>query len=210
MKINFSVKIPDELYIDNFSSNKTMNLVYDGPDKHLVLINKETGDFVGTVNTPEDPYNKDFFEVLTVEASKNPEVAYYLLHRVDPIERGHVTETLPGNLTFEAISNPTIYDYFYIRYDVENKSWKMPLVTRLSRSPLNDMADRYRTYIEENASKATTNALKTLMNNYLTQLDDFEKTGIGSIPSWKLTEIKLDNVPKPPLELVSAFNVIPS
>jgi hypothetical protein len=40
-------------------------------------------------------------------------------------------------------------------------------------------------------------------------LDKFEKTGKGSIPSWKIIDAKISDVPMIPQELVAAINVLP-
>ena len=45
--------------------------------------------------------------------------------------------------------------------------------------------------------------------DYLATLDTFETTGKGSIPSWKIIDAKISDVPMVPQELVAAFNVFP-
>jgi hypothetical protein len=210
MKIDFTKKIPDELYIDNFSSNKTLNLTYEGDKTYYILVDKLSGDLSGYLEEPDVAYNKDVYELIIVNPKDDPDVAYYAEHRSDPYDRKFVTETLVDGSNYESISNPTLYDYYNLRYDFENKKWVFVLIIRNPKNMMHDLSDRYRAYVKENKDKAKTAADKKLVSDYIKQLDDFETTGKGAIPSWKLTEFSLSDVPKPSLELITLFNVLPA
>jgi hypothetical protein len=210
MEKTFNKSVPDELYIDSFAQNKTASYTYTGPETLNVIVDNILGG-VQQVLLPGETalINPDFQMQIAVDANTAPDVAYYITNTQTP-EREFETETLPGNKTYQKLINPTIRDYYNINYNIETGLWDWNLITRLKRTPLNDLADRYKEYIETNASKIEDNtALTTLANTYLAQLETFNTTGIGSIPSWKFIEISLADVPAPPSQLVVAFNVLP-
>lgn len=210
MEKTFNKPVPDELYIDSFAQNKTASYTYIGPETVEVLVDVFHGG-VQHVATPGEvySYNPELSKVVTVDASSATDVAYYLTNTATP-EREFETQTLPGGKTYEQITNPTIRDYYSINYNLDTNTWEFKVITREPRSVLNDLADRYIQYIETNKSKVATNTeLTALANTYLAQLNAFNTTGIGSIPSWKFIEISLADVPTPPSQLVVAFNVLP-
>lgn len=210
MEKTFNKSVPDELYIDSFAQNKTASYTYTGPETLSVLVDNILGG-VQQVLLPGETalINPDLQMQITVDANTATDVAYYITNTETP-EREFETETLPGDKTYQKLTNPTIRDYYNINYNIETGSWDWTLITKLARTPLNDLADRYKEYIETNVSKIENNtSLVTLADTYLAQLDAFNTTGIGSIPSWKFIEISLADVPVPPAQLVVAFNVLP-
>jgi|688.fasta_scaffold941190_2 hypothetical protein len=211
MEKTFSKSVPDELYIDSFAQNKTATYTYDGPETFNVLVEKLSGGVTHVYQPGEDhgSYNSEQYEVMTVDANTAPDVAKYLRDTAIP-ERVFETEQLPGNKTYQKITNPTLRDYYAINYNFDNSAWNWKVITVVARTQLNDLADRYKKYVEDNISKIEGNSqLIALANTYLGQLEDFNTTGIGSIPSWKFIEISLVDVPQPPSQLVVAFNVLP-
>lgn len=210
MEKTFNKPVPDELYIDSFAQSKTASYTYTGPETLNVIVDSILGG-VQHVLLPGETmlYNPELQTQITLDANTATDVAYYLTNTTTP-EREFETETLPGNNTYEKLTNPTIRDYYNINYNHETGTWNWKLITRLARTPLNDLADKYKQYIETNKSKIEGDTtLTTLANTYIAQLDAFNTTGVGSIPSWKFIEISLATVPAPPSQLVVAFNVLP-
>lgn len=211
MEKTFNKAVPDELYIDSFAQNKTISYVYNGPNTLQVIVDKELGgvQYVSTVPNEVIRFNPELQVKLTVDANTDTDVAYYLTNDATPA-REFETEQLPGNKTYQKVTNPTIRDYYTINYNFETSTWDWSLITRLARTTLNDLADKYKEYIQTNKAKVESNpTLTALVNTYLTQLEDFNTTGIGSIPSWKFIEVSLADVPAPPSQLIVAFNVLP-
>lgn len=211
MTIKFKKIISDELYIDKFSSNTSLSLEYDGPDTLFILVDKENGNLANLLQSEEDKYNPDFFELIKVDASKDPDVAFYLDSRNKPYEeRQHETVTLIDGSTYEKISNPELRDYYSISYDLEKREWVWKVITVNPRSVYNEMADLYREYINQNMEKLSSDpSLSKAATNYLNKLDAFEKTGAGSIESWKITTPNTKLVPLPPPAIVTAIEYTP-
>lgn len=210
MEKTFNKAVPDELYIDSFAQNKTTSYTYTGPETVKVIVDRIYGGVQHVLLPGElDTHNQELSTVITVDANTATDVAYFLTNPISGT-RQFETEDLPGDYTYQKLTNPTIRDYYQINYDFDTNMWNWKLITKLAKTPLNDLADKYTQYIEDNKSKVSGNTeLTALANNYLQQLEDFNTTGIGSIPSWKFIEISLADVPTPPSQLVVAFNVLP-
>lgn len=209
MLATFSKKIPDELYVDSFKNNNVMNLEYDGPSVLYILVDKSFGMVERVLETSEDRYNSDLSELITLEAAAYPDVAYLITNN-NIEERVFETETLVDGTTYEKIVNPSLNDFYRVKYDLNDKKWIWEVITVEPKSIRNITAERYKNYINENLDKVSSDTnLKKLATDYLVVLDNFEKTGKGSIPSWKIIDARISDVPMIPQELVAAINVLP-
>lgn len=208
MAITFTKQIPDELWIDSFAANNALELSYSGPATVSVLVDNMSGTFVDYDGVT--PYNEETRRVVIVDASAEPDVAYYIHNRSQPRpEHEFETENLPGGLTYDKITNPTIYDYYTLRYDVENSSWDWELILREPKTIIYYTAEKYKKYIEDNTDKFSTATLQKKATDYITTLTTLMTTGKGSIPQWKLIEFSASEVPIPPGELINAIGVLP-
>ena len=208
MPINFSKQVPDELFVDSFTSNNSLELSYSGPDVIKVLVNRQDGLVGGFVETNDDPHNGDMYMIVDIVAADEPAVAHFFDPTFVRPEIEFVTETQAGGLTFEAIANPTLRDYYEVEYDLETSEWVWKPIVKEKKSILNDTADKYRKYINDNIDTLT-GAVKTAATGYLTTLDNFETTGKGSIPTWKLVEFSPKDVPIPPANVITAIGFLP-
>jgi len=209
VSIEFTKKIPDSLNVNTFTSNASLTLTYNGPESSLFLIEKNYGYICNVLETMGDAYNQEDYLVVETRASDSPDVLYYYYTTEFP-EREYVTETLVDGTTHDEISNPTLKDYYRMFYDLENKVWIWDVITTEPRSIYNDMADRYREYVNQNLYKIESNAsLKEAATKYLQKLTDFETTGAGSIPSWKIITANTASVPVPSPLLMAAFENTP-
>lgn len=210
MEKTFNKPVPDELYIDSFAQNKTASYTYTGPKTLTVVVDSILGG-VQHVLSPGEVFmiNPDFQTKLEIDADIDTDVAYLLTNTTIP-DREFETENLPGGNTYQKITNPTLSDYYTVNYNFETSEWQWKLITKLARTQLNDLADKYIQYIETHKSKIADNtALTAIADKYVADLNAFNTTGIGSIPSWKFIEFSLADVPAPPSQLVVAFNVLP-
>lgn len=209
MSLTFTKKVPDELYIDSFKDNKSVTYEYDGPAKLLLLIEKQSGSISGVLNSEDDRFNPDFYELLVLDASVHTDVAYYVYHTDIP-ERVFESETLIDGTTYEKIANPTLRDFYQVIFNYDKNKWDWKVVTVNPKSIRNITAERYRNFVNDNIDTIASNtALMNVATDYLATLDDFEKTGKGSIPSWKIIEARISDVPTVPQDLVAAFNSFP-
>jgi len=209
VSVAFTKKIPDSIYVNVFTSNASLTLTYNGPESALLLVEKDHGHICNILETMEDAYNPDECIVVNTNSTDNPDVLYWYFETEIP-EREHVTETLVDGTTHDEIANPHLKDYCRPIYDLENKVWVWEVITRNPRSIYNDMADHFRLYVNQNLHKIEANtSLMAAATNYLQKLTDFETTGAGSIPSWKIAEANTACVPVPSPVLVAAFENTP-
>lgn len=123
----FTYQLPDEIYIDSFSQNKTINLKYEGPDLVQVLVNKTSG-IISGVNP--DNYNPDFFDLIDVSAEDNPEICYFLLNSSDNYEYEYVDEIMENGDVYKKVLNPTLQDCYELSFDLDKKIFNLNLITK--------------------------------------------------------------------------------
>lgn len=201
----FSKTIPDELYINSFALEKQVTITYDGPSAIRVIVDKEFGSIFNVILNDEEEihYNQDVFRVVEVIANENPDVAHYL----SITDHQHVfedEEQVDGSV-YQRITNPSLKDMYSINYNFETNEWVWTLITRNPKSILNIIADKYRAVIEDNEAVLSNDEdLNDIVTAYLEELDEFETTGAGSIPSWKMIEPNTSLVPPLPYEVYTA------
>jgi hypothetical protein len=209
MAIKFTKNIPDELYVDSFSKKLKKSYTYEGPESLKVLVDKQSGFTFNLVESDEDKFNPDFVDVVTVDATKNTDVAEYLYNTVVP-ERQFEDEIQVDGSVYKNITNPILRDYYNLRYDFETSSWVWIPITRNPASILTELAEKNKNFVTLNLDTVKDNVeLTKVANDYIKLLDDFMTTGKGSIPSWKMDEFLLSSVPMIPQELIVAFNQLP-
>lgn len=209
MAIKFTKKIPDELYMDSFSKNLKKSYTYEGPETFKVLVDKESGSPTHILESDEDKFNPDAYTPITVDATKDTDVAEYLYNTAIP-ERQFEDETLVDGSVYKKITNPVLRDFYTIRYDFETSSWVWTSIVRNPVSILKELAERNKSFVELNLEIIKDDVASTkIATDYIKTLDDFMTTGKGSIPSWKLDEFPLSSVPMIPQELIVAFNQLP-
>lgn len=209
MAIKFTKNVPDELYVDSFSKKLKKSYTYDGPESLKVLVDKQSGFPSNLIESEEDKFNPDFVDVITVDAAKDTDVAEYLYNTVVP-ERQFEDQVQVDGSVYKNITNPTIRDYYTLRYDFETSSWLWTVVVRNPTSILKDLAEKNKSFVTLNLDTINDNVeLTKVANDYIKQLEDYMTTGKGSIPSWKMDEFPLSSVPMIPQELIVAFNQLP-
>ena len=207
MKKQFTVNIPDELWVDSFTQGKTMTLEYDGPDEFTVLQDKNFG-FVRLHLDQDAPYDPNIFTLQTYKANDHIEAAYLLNIKPEgPIERKHVTvHNVDGSTHDELdISEATITDYYALgSYDSKENKFNLNLLTRPKNNFLYIKAEENKQYVTAHANAFTTDALKNTANTYINILNSYQTSGNGSIYSWRMSSGNIAEVPVVPPNLIDA------
>lgn len=135
--LNYTYKIPDEQFIDDFSQNKTGNFVYKGPEILVVTIPTDTGNAY-TQKLSGPVYDGEI--TVTINTTTNPELIPYasLLwgRQYDHVIQFEDT-VLEGGVVYQQATNLDIHDYYFKPgYDVENQTWLEPrLIVKDTLSP---------------------------------------------------------------------------
>lgn len=132
MKKNFTVSVPDELYVSANTLGKTLSLSYDGPSTIDAIVSRD-GRFEGTVPFSEyEPSGTD--QIVTVYANTDPAVAYLILPAPAPEYTFEEQEMEDGNVWLNN-TNPRLHDYYDIIYNTEANEWNLQPRVKDPRTP---------------------------------------------------------------------------
>lgn len=140
----FTYKIPNEWYTDDFSEGKTGTYVYEGPEYLTIEINKETGEELGwCLYTPEEherPVAEDCMR-MTIDCKDNPLVCEIVNDQGKDSDRDFYQSREWVKLyegpddTYPAIEYPAefhprdIYDEYNVKFDFDTEEFILPVRT---------------------------------------------------------------------------------
>ncbi len=199
MKKDFSYLLPDELFVDSFLLNKKFSATYDGPSTVKVLINKNTGELSGI--EPES-YNQDYYELIEIDASENPEISYFILNSSDSHEYQYEEEIMINGDIYQKVLNPTIHDAYTIYFDLSKRIFQLNLIVKTSENNfitnnLSTLKNRLNFILmneekkEQNQPLDVSETTINLISNFIKEIDnEIEKNSI--FMDWKYTNF--DNI----------------
>jgi hypothetical protein len=196
MKKNFTVPVPDELYITANTLGKTMTLSYDGPATIDCIITPG-GDFLGTV--PYEGYVAEPSErVVALNANTDTAVAYLTLPAPDP-EFTFEEQTMEDGSVWLNNTNPRLHDYYMFKYNINEENWvlvpkvkdfKTPGLVKAENRKLqlekgilihgqidngsnNEIVSFLSTRYAINSGNTTADDVVATINDYIAELDEF-------------------------------------
>jgi len=208
MNKTFTMKIPNEIYIDDFSENKTIEWEYIGPETLLI----ETIGAGGAISIVEErrPFLSEDSSIRYIELNANdrPDVAYYLVTRPDSIE--HTVEEVINEYdgsVYLHVTNPRIQDYYQLWYDASMPDpWLFNLMVRLPYSTIElkvrDDRDKIVASLGTVSLPADIDAVYTA---YITECNAWLAEKEPLLP-WKFIEFPAGNVPKIPYVLLKTIS----
>lgn len=214
MQKEFTINIPDELWVDSWENNSTATYTYDGPDTLYVRVRDEN-DIVDVTSTAVDPGEHEF--VVEVDANKYAERARLLQEIYIGLDKEDTFENVnnPDGSTYTKLTNPHLRDYYEISFlptagdsDPElgfiltphYKDPKCALLIEAERR--RDYVKKYTDVYDLSGDNATTaDTFMTAINNAITTLS-------VAYP-WKYIVAPDVSVPKIPATLVEAFAGLP-
>lgn len=213
---NFTVNVPDELWIDSWESANTESYTYVGPDTLYLVYNPVRNMLIRSPNglDVEPDRLRENEHLVAVDANTQPEVALCLLPR-DP-EYQHEFEEQTNELdnsTWQKITNPHIQDWFTVSV---SDTTIIPVTLELN--PIYKELD---TSVEEKARTRLAYVKKysdaydfdtdeqTKIDTFITDMETYLATYAPVCP-WKFAEgVPEGNMPRIPVSLVSVFNSLP-
>lgn len=205
----FTYPLPDELFVEGVSGNVVGTYTYDGPEKFDVEIDNLGN--VLDIDVQNDPENGSDFRK-TVDASKNPEVAYLLGHYfVDVVnyEYQFQDEVLENGDVYKKILNPNLGDAYYPKYNLSSNKWELVLIVKDQSNPAALEAKRRKEYVESYSSKYSFGSdVDLLIENYINELDEFILQN-PPLKTWKYTNFNSKSVPKIPHSIAIELAKIP-
>lgn len=116
MQKEFTINVPDELWVNSWENNSTATYTYDGPETLYVRLRNENDicEVSGDALTPSE--SREF--VVTVNANNYPERARLLQERYMGLFEEYTYENVnnPDGSVYTKITNPRLDDYYEISY----------------------------------------------------------------------------------------------
>lgn len=213
MEKTLTIKIPNELWVDDFSENKTADFTYSGPDKVWFLVEKTgTNVIVSPVTYTTKPEVRENQIAVPVEIATATEAelaaAIILQPELTPYQYTHTKQTNYDGSVYYAISNPRLKDYYGV---TSSQTGNLSLVSITKNQPnpnltpalqKQQLVEKYLADHEfDAADRAKVEAYLAIISDYVNKV----KTAYV----WKFITVPND-VPEIPAELMALFNTLPA
>lgn len=207
MEKTFTINVPDEVWVDSWTNNKTESYDYSGPETIYVR--------VGWENTPSDwseselTANEDRGEVIVeVNATTDTAVAYYLVHQDQEWEYTFTTENNHDGSTFDAMDNPRLHDYFELDH-VTGQGLVLNPVYKKATTIAEEKASERLAYVKKYDDAYDFDVdIQTTIDTFISDTETY-LTNMESVYPWKYVTISHDDIPKIPASLVTVFKELP-
>lgn len=212
---NFTVNVPDELWVDSWEDSATDSYTYVGPDTVYVLREKRSNNISAAPQLEVEPTDVlDTYEVIEIDADANPDIALWIHGYAEDFQ--HEFETTSsglGDQTYERITNPHIRDWFDLEVtDTSTVPATISLVANYKEKDTSiELKARNRLKYVKKYSDAydfDTDA-QTAIDTFISNMNDYLATYEPLCP-WKFADgIPEGDMPKIPVSLVTVFNSLP-
>ena len=210
MSKTFTINVPDQLWVDSWTENKSEAYEYSGPDNWYVLID-------GSTNLASD-WSEDSIEssadtkdfVITVDATDdtNLPVAYYMHTQGIDHEYTYEDETNHDGSIYQKITNPLIHDYFDIKYAVDTGLHLTPIYKR-AKTIAEEKAESRIEYVKKYNDVYDFDVdTQGIIDTFLSDMTAY-MTSMSSVYPWKYVTIDENEIPKIPASIVAVFNTLP-
>lgn len=210
MIVTFSYPLPDELFVEGVSGKVKATYTYEGPKTFDVHINSFGNvDDIDVHNDSElgPDYRK------TIDASKNPEVAYMLSHYfVDDYkwEYKYEDEIMENGDVYKKILNPNLLDAYELKFDFDKNDWQIIQIIKTQDNPSTQEAKARKRNIEKySLNYSFGDEVDSIIQDYILELDEFIKNN-PPLKTWKYINFDLNSVPKLPAVIAIEIAKLPS
>lgn len=228
MEKQFSVNIPDELYVNSWEQNLTATFTYSGPEFIYAIISlikhqdpdQPTQEVFSRVSfeAVQDPVllNQDNYKILTISANDQPALAelFFQLNNTG-YQYSYVDHVNYDNSVAAVISNPRITDYYSFVYeiDVDTGEYKFKLIPIYKEpnnlSIISTINNKLELLKYNRDSVTNTPQMLTSINAAITQLEQFKETVKNQRP-WHFDVLPTDDaIPKISRALEMSLQKIP-
>lgn len=210
MQKQFTVNVPDQLWVDEWNTDKTESYVYSGPDILYVRISGKTNDVVYWSLEPIEtqPLLEDFVVEIAATSSEQVAVAHHLHSQGAEHTHSYEDEINHDGSTYKKITNPTIQDWFEIKYDITVGVCLNPIYKN-TKSIAVEKAEKRLDYVKkyDNVYDFDTET-QAIIDKFLLDMTTYLATMTTAYP-WKYVTIDENQIPKIHSSLVSVFRTLP-
>ena len=220
MQKEFTVNVPDQIWVDTWEDGLTATYTYEGPqyfyiglDHNLSIIELRYGDLEAEAEAFTEEEAAVFNYTVTVDADANPDLAtllYPLNHEAHTFE----DETNHDGSIYQKITNPCLRDYFIGDYRINSESpdqaecFANPIykdtnnILKKTAKERLAIVKKYDIAYDFDAEDQT--KIDTFISNINTYLDS-----IATAYPWKYITMDISEIPKIPSSLQLLFNQLP-
>ena len=209
MEKTFTVNVPDDLWVDSWTENKTTDYTYNGPSTINVLVSL-TGDFP-IVRWSEDDItvdNEDKQLVVTIDADTDTAIAHAIVNAGAEHEYTYTTITNHDDSTHEEINNPTINDIYEVEYTPANGFVLKQIIKQSETMNERTAKERLAYVVKYDEAYDFDDATQTVIDTFKTNIDNYLTT-MSTVYPWRYVTIDATVIPKIPASLVATFNTLP-
>lgn len=210
MQKEFTINVPDQLWVDKWTENKTQTLTYDGPETYYVIIsNNET--VTRWSDEPIEPVigGPASEKLVEVDSATQPEIAYWMTTKGEIVEHLFRDVVNHDNSIYKEITNPSIHDYFYAVYDQVQDKILLKLITRKTLTFPEIKATERLAYVNlYNGVYGFSTEIQATIDQFVTETNAYLET-MKDIYPWKYVTLDDSAVPKIPASLVTEFSKLP-
>jgi len=210
MEKTFTVNVPDDLWVDAWTENKTTSYTYNGPETLNVVVSLE-GDFDvitwsdGEIDRTIDEEKE---QLVTIDANTDTGVAYHFWHAADEWEYTYDTITNHDDSTHEEINNPRLRDIYDPKWTPAD-GWSLDPIYKATETLGEVLAQERLAYVVKyddayDFDADTQAIIDTFKTNVQTYLDS-----MATVYPWRYETLDQSAVPKVPATLVTVFNDLP-
>lgn len=209
MEKTFTVNVPDDLWVDSWTENKTTDYTYNGPSTINVLVSL-TGDFP-IVRWSEDDITVDDEDkqlVVTIDADTDTAIAHAIVNAGAEHEYTYTTITNHDDSTHEEINNPTINDIYEVEYTPANGFVLKQIIKESETMNERTAKERLAYVVKYDEAYDFDDATQTVIDTFKTNIDNYLTT-MSTVYPWRYVTIDATVIPKIPASLVATFNTLP-
>jgi hypothetical protein len=220
MQKEFTVNVPDELWVDSWDDGLTATYTYEGPQYFYIGFDSKLGatilpNHIVEADSETDPFSDEqasnFIEIITLDANENPDIAY-MLYAQFMEHADHTFEDVANHdgSIYKKITNPHMHDYFELQWN--NGVAELPtlqarvkdtsnILHTTAKNRLASIQKYNNAYDFDADDQATIDATIATFNTYIDT--------VSTAYRWKYTDYDLTEVPKIPAALQILFNQLP-
>jgi hypothetical protein len=212
----FTVNIPDELYVNKYSLEKVFQDEYMGPETIIIEVLPD-GSILGVLSDDDVKLDTNSL-IVELDSEIYPAIAYWVSTRDKEHFYFYDEEVNHDGTIYTYPSNPRLHDYYDLIYlpDIDSESisldtltqgqWRFVLITRDKETQGEIQTRRNIEYVKSGL------ALVELDEEYQVLYDKFMSDAeaylevMSTVYPWKYVEITTPVMPKIPLKLIRLIN----
>lgn len=219
MQKEFTVNVPDELWVNKWDAALTQTYTYEGPRYFYIGLNdnRPTEYRHGDLEAEAEEFTEEeaaaFTHVVTIDADVNPELAHMIyVHDHD----AHVFEEVlnhDGSI-YNKITNPCMLDYFTLDFRAKEsdpdarEAFLEPRYKETSNILKRTAEERLARVKKYDDAYDFDDADQTKIDTFVASIEAYIETVSTAYP-WKYITMNVSEVPKIPASLQLLFNQLP-